>query len=149
MITNKVTLGIADLLRMYHAENMGTRQIGEKLDISSRRVHEYVARAHAAGISWPLPEGWGEKELKVAMMATPAKSEATQRPTPNFATMHGELQANPGLTMQDLYAQYRRQFPHGYCYSRFCNAYRAWKHEQQFAQVGSIGVAVGALLATV
>ena len=37
-------------------------------------VHEYLERAAAAGIGWPLPEGWGEEELEAKLFGNPAGS---------------------------------------------------------------------------
>lgn len=124
----EATWGIKDVLRMHHEERLGPRQIGEKLKVSSRRVHECIARAHAAGVTWPIPHHWGEQELRKAL-SVPKQAVPSERPLPSFEDIHACLQSDRSVTLQDLYAIYRREHPHGYCYSRFCNAYKAWKHE--------------------
>jgi hypothetical protein len=30
-------------------------------------VHEYLERAEAAGVGWPLPEDWSEEELEAKL----------------------------------------------------------------------------------
>ena len=37
-------------------------------------VHEYLERAAAAGIGWPLPEGLGEEELEAKLFGEPARA---------------------------------------------------------------------------
>ncbi len=128
----QATWGIKDVLRMHHEERLGSRQIGEKLNVSSRRVHECIARAHAAGVAWPVPSHWTEEDLRKAL-SIPKKAVPPERPLPDFEAMHSCLQLDRSVTLQDLYAIYRLENPHGYCYSRFCNAYRAWKHERSAA----------------
>ncbi len=129
------TWGIKDVLRMHHEEKLGPRQIGEKLNVSSRLVHECIARAHAAGVSWPIPPHWGEDELR-RTLSIPKKEVPSERPLPDFAAMHAILQADRSVTMQDLYSIYRQQNPHGYCYSRFCNSYKAWKYDNAASAIG-------------
>ena len=42
-------------------------------------VHEYLERAVAAGIGWPLPEGLGEKELEAKLFGNqPLQAGAVQ-----------------------------------------------------------------------
>ncbi|MBL8177486.1 MAG: hypothetical protein JNK48_22610 [Bryobacterales bacterium] len=135
----QATWGIKDVLRMHHEEQLGPRQIGEKLNVSSRRVHECIARAHAAGVSWPVPVNWTEDDLRKAL-SIPSKDVPAERPLPDFEAVHACLQADRSLTLQNLYAVYRQEHPHGYCYSRFCNAYKAWKHEHIHGAAGIAAV---------
>lgn len=131
----QATWGIRDVLRMHHEERLGPRQIGERLNVSSRRVHECIARAHAAGVTWPVPAHWSEDDLHKAL-SIPKKAVPAERPLPDFAAIHACLQRDRSVTLQNLYAVYRDQHPHGYCYSRFCNAYKAWKHEHMATAAG-------------
>ncbi len=51
----------------------------------------------------------------------------TQRPTPDFARLHQELQSHRHLTLGLLWEEYRQNHPDGYGYSRFCELYRRWR----------------------
>ena len=53
-------------------------------------VHEYLERAVAAGIGWPLPEGLGEEELEAKLFGNqPVQAAAVrQRPEPDWKTIH-------------------------------------------------------------
>jgi len=46
---------IREILRM-NALGLSTRQIGHSLQVARSSVGEYLKRAAAAGLSWPLPE---------------------------------------------------------------------------------------------
>jgi hypothetical protein len=40
---------------------LGQRAIARACSISQSTVHEYLKRAEAAKIPWPLPEGWDQE----------------------------------------------------------------------------------------
>jgi transposase len=92
-------------------------------------VHEYLERALAAGIGWPLPEGVGEEELEVRLFGSqPVQARATpQRPQPDWKVVHEELQRHRHLTLQLVWEEYRQANPDGYRYSWFCDRYQQWR----------------------
>ena len=45
----------------------GQRQIARNCRMGLSTVHEYLERAEAAGVSWPLPEDWSEEELEAKL----------------------------------------------------------------------------------
>ena len=47
---------IKEVLRLKWAGGLSDRQIAHSLSVSRPTVAEYVRRAQAAGLSWPLPE---------------------------------------------------------------------------------------------
>jgi len=49
---------IREVLRLHFELGMGQREIARACSISQSTVHEYLKAATAAGVSWPLPEGW-------------------------------------------------------------------------------------------
>jgi transposase len=57
-------------------------------------VHEYLERATAAGIAWPLPEGLSEEELEAKLFGNQAVQARTlrQRPQPDWKAIHEQLQ---------------------------------------------------------
>jgi transposase len=88
-------------------------------------VREYVQRAEAAGLSWPLPEGLSDGELETRLFP-PAPSVEGPRALPDWAAIHRERQ-RPGVTLLLLWEEYRTSHPAGYGYSRFCDLYREWR----------------------
>ena len=56
---------IQEILRLRYALGLGQRQIARSCSIAQATVHEYLKRAQAAGITWPLPEGWEICKMRV------------------------------------------------------------------------------------
>ena len=42
-------------------------QIARSCSIGHGTVYEYLQRAQAVGVSWPLPEGWEDRQLEAAL----------------------------------------------------------------------------------
>lgn len=49
---------IKEVLRLRFELGLGQRAIARACSISQSTVHEYLKRAKAAKIPWPLPESW-------------------------------------------------------------------------------------------
>jgi Sigma-70, region 4 len=56
-----------ELLRLRFELGLGQRQIARSCGMDLGTVHDYLERAAAAGIGWPLPEGWSEEELEAKL----------------------------------------------------------------------------------
>lgn len=104
-------------------------QIARRCSISQASVSKCLKRARAAGLSWPLPEGWDEAELEEALFGHPLRRYETRRPMPDFAHRHQELQSNRHPTLQLLWEEYRQTYPDGYSYSQFCELYHRWPRQ--------------------
>ena len=110
-----------EVLRLHFELGLRQREIARACSISQGAVHNYLKKAAAAGITWPLPEGWDEKRIEEALFGE-------QRPVdrlsgaccPDFPTLHEELQRHRHLTLQLAWEEYRQTNPDGYRYSRFC-----------------------------
>jgi len=116
-----------DVLRLRFELGLSQDQIARSCSISQGAVSKYLQRAQAAGVTWPLPEGWDEARLEELLYGhAPRRVYETQRPTPDFASLHQELQSHRHLTLQLLWEEYRQSHPDGYGYSRFCELYHRW-----------------------
>ena len=62
---------IKEVLRLKHELGLGQRQIARSCGIGQATVAEYLKRAAAAGIGWPLPEGLEEDQLEKAVFVSP------------------------------------------------------------------------------
>ena len=51
---------IKEVLRLRNELKLDQRQIARSCSISVSTVHEYLKRAEAAKVGWPLPEGWDD-----------------------------------------------------------------------------------------
>ena len=59
-----------EVLRLRLELGLGQRQIARSCGMGLGTVHDYLERAAAAGIGWPLPEGWSEEELEAKLFGT-------------------------------------------------------------------------------
>ncbi|MFH1739858.1 MAG: IS21 family transposase, partial [bacterium] len=116
---------IKEVLRLRWACGLSQRQIAESCSIARSTVGEYVLRAQAAGLSWPLPEDLDEAQLEAMLFPVREGREARGCPLPDWAEVHRELKRK-GVTLSLLWMEYKAQHPGGYQYSRFCDLYREW-----------------------
>jgi DNA-binding transcriptional regulator LsrR (DeoR family) len=78
-----------DVLRLRFELGLSQDQIARSCSISQGAVSNYLKRAQAAGVTWPLPEGRDEARLEEALYGhSPRRIYETQRPTPDFANLH-------------------------------------------------------------
>ena len=66
-------------------------------------VHEYLQRAQAAGVGWPLPEGWDEEKLEAAVSGSALRARPEKSPPPDFAALHEQRQRHAHVTLQLLW----------------------------------------------
>ncbi|MCZ6612829.1 MAG: IS21 family transposase [Planctomycetota bacterium] len=116
---------LRDALRL-EASGLSRRQIAVSLNIGRTAARTYLDRAHAAGLSWPLPDGLSDETLERLLFPPPGKTPNQQRVEPDWAQVHLESR-KPNVTLTLLWVEYRAIDPSGYGYSRFCDLYNAWK----------------------
>jgi transcriptional regulator with XRE-family HTH domain len=58
---------IREVLRLRFELGLGQRAIARACSISQSTVHEYLNRAAAAGVVWPLGEEWNEQRVEQAL----------------------------------------------------------------------------------
>jgi transposase len=122
---------INEILRLKHEKGLSVREIARSCALPASTVGDYLKRAEAASLSWPLPEPLSEEELLDRLMgggtqaAQGAADPPSVRPTPDWAKVHQELRRK-GVTLQLLWQEYRQDHPDGYGRSRFCALYQEW-----------------------
>ena len=121
---------IKEGLRLKFEVGLGLRQIARSCSIGLGTAHEYLQRAEASKITWPLGAEWDDDRLEAALVGGPPRSRPTVLPMPDFADLHRQRQRHPHLTQQLLWEEYRRANPDGYRYSRFCELYQCWRRKQ-------------------
>jgi transposase len=116
---------IQEILRLKWEKRLSHRAIACSCGISPGTVSEYVQRAQAAGLSWPLPVELTEEALYARLFppAPPAASRTIAQP--DWAHLHTELRRK-NVTLRLLWVEYREAHPDGYGYSQFCEHYRQW-----------------------
>lgn len=122
---------IKEVLRLKYELGLGQRQIARSCSIGLGTVNDYLARADAAGIKWPLPDGWDEQRVEGELYGSePVRGRQAERHAPDFAALHEQRQKNKSVTLQLLWEEYRAANPDGYQYSRFCHLYQRWRGAQ-------------------
>jgi transposase len=118
---------LREILRLLSAGDVAVREIARRTGVAPSTVRATVKRLHEAGLSWPLPEGFGDAELGALLYTNAGKKPGHRRcPEPDWAAMHRELKRKH-VTLSILWDEYIEQHPDGFRYSRFCELYRAWE----------------------
>lgn len=121
---------LREVMRLRFELHLGYQQIGRSCAIGVSTVCKYLKRAEAAGLTWPLPEGWDDACVDAALFprsTPPANERRPARSRPDFVSIHEQLQQHRHLTLQLLWEEYRQANPDGYRYSRFCELYQRWR----------------------
>ncbi len=116
---------IHEVLRLKWESKLSNRSIAHSCGVSPTTVSEYVRRAQAAGLSWPLPEALDEDQLYRLLFPKPAPPSERVIPEPDWQLIHTELRRK-SVTRRLLWLEYRETHSDGYGYSRFCEIYRLW-----------------------
>lgn len=114
---------LKEILRL-HAAGHSQHQISRSCGVARSTVAQYVQRAEAAGLPWPLPESLDQAALERRLFPKP-RSAAAPRPIPDGARVHQALR-RPGVTLWLLWHEYKAVYPEGYQYTWFCQQYRGW-----------------------
>ena len=120
---------IKEILRLKHEAGLSNRAIAGACKVSNSTVGEYLRRAKAVGIEWPLGD-IGEEELYEKLFPSrQAVIPERNYSMPDWKEVHKEKRKK-GVTLQLLWQEYKEQYPEGYQYSQYCEHYRRWKHSQ-------------------
>lgn len=115
---------IRQVLRLGLEAGMSQRSISSSLAISRAVVTDYLTRAAAAELTWPLPADMDDAKLEGKLFPVPVDS--VRRPEPKWELVHQELKAKGG-TLQVLHQEFLAEYPFGVGYSLFCERYRQWQ----------------------
>lgn len=120
---------IREVLRLKFESRLSNRKIASSTSIARSTVSDYVQRAIAAGLSWPLPEDMDDGRLEQVLFGQVSHIPEDQRPPLDFSKIHSELKRK-GMTLMLLWHEYKAENPQGYQYSQFCHHYRQWRDKQ-------------------
>lgn len=121
---------LREVMRLRFELHLGYQQIGRSCSIGVSTVCKYLKRAEAAGLTWPLPEGWDNARVEAALFprsGPPVTERPPARSKPDFVSIHEQLRQHRHLTLQLLWEEYRQVNPDAYRYSRFCELYQRWR----------------------
>jgi transposase len=126
---------IKDVLRLTHDGHLNTQQVALSLNISRSTVKNYQERAEKAGLSWPLPEDLTEEALEQKLFPPLVSLRAPGKARPDFDYIYRELKTHKkfNLTLDQLWREYKEQYPDGYQYSQFCELYRGYRDKLDYS----------------
>jgi len=119
---------IKEILRLKWECGLSKQKIAQSCGVERSTAADYLLRAAAAGLSWPLPEGLTEAELEPRLFPGNPKRSSRKRPLPDWSAVHKELRKK-GVTLALLWTEYMLEHPGGYQYTQLCNYYRTWKKD--------------------
>ena len=129
---------IKEVLRLKYSHELSERQIASSCGIGRATVAEYLMRARAAGLGWPLPVELDDATIEAKLFPHGSgKAERVQPPMPDCEQLHRELQSHKHVTLQLLWQEYKEAHPDGYQYSQFCEHYRRWEKKLDLVLRGS------------
>lgn len=112
-----------EILRL-DVQEVSKRGIAASCKCSRNTITEVLEQAEKKGISWPLPEDLGDRELQKILF--PEKHVKDERHLPDMDYVHKEM-AKTGVTLSLLWHEYvivcrnGNQIP--YSYRQFCRVY--------------------------
>jgi transposase len=116
---------IREILRLKWDCGLSQRQIAESCAVARPTITEYLQRAEAAGVAWPLPAELDDEALERLLFPVQGSPRAEARPIPQWTEVHQELKRK-GVTLFLLWQEYKAAHPAGYGYTWFCTRYRTW-----------------------
>lgn len=121
---------IREVLRLHHECGLSTRQVARAVGLAKSSVLDYVHRARAVGLQWPLPAKMDDMALEELLFPNKSSEvkQAQRRKTLNFSYLDQQMKRK-NVTLILLWEEYKRQYPGGYQYSRFRELYRKWKKQ--------------------
>ena len=106
---------IKEVLRLRSA-GLSTRQIAASIGAPSSTVADYLKRAGAAGLAWPLPDKTDENDLERQLFPAMHSSKASSK-KPDYGYIHNELKKK-NVTMTLLWTEHLSDNPGGYRYTQ-------------------------------
>lgn len=92
---------VSEVLRLSLEQKLSVRQVARSCNLARSTVADYLARAHRANLSWPLPEGMDEARLEGLLFPSPEKG-VQQRTPLEFLYIRNELRRKH-VTLQLLW----------------------------------------------
>ena len=92
---------IREVLRLKFECQLSNRKIADSTCVARTTVGDYIQRAKAAGLSWPLAEDMDDGRLEQILFDQVAHKPKDQRPPLDFSEIHKELKRK-GVTLMLL-----------------------------------------------
>lgn len=119
---------IREILRLSWGLGLRPGEVAASCNIARSTVQDYLLKAQAAGLSWPLAPEMDDAALENLLFARVGRPKA-ERPLPDFSEVARSLKSHKGMSLALEWQRYISSNPHGYQYSYFCELFQEWsKH---------------------
>ena len=116
---------IRDIIRLQE-QGLGYRQIGRALRISHPVVSQYVRDFKATGLSYADITEIGDQEL-LELLNGGRKADARYGALGTWFERCARELKRVGVTIHQIWEEYRQEQPDGYGYSQFCYHFQVWR----------------------
>ena len=103
---------IREILRLKWELQLSERVIARSCCTSRSTVADYIRRAEAAGLKWPLPENQSDNQLSELLYPKNQQPSLKAAALPDWEKTHLELRRK-GVTLRLLWAEYLEKYPQG------------------------------------
>jgi transposase len=121
---------IREVLRLHFECGRDNREIAAACALSPSTVHDYLARAGGAELTWEQASTLSDVEVETRLFKLVGRTEPHERLPIDFVHVHAEMR-RPAVTLQLLWEEYRGDHPQPglrpYAYSQFCDLYARWR----------------------
>jgi transposase len=126
MVTARLSVRkIREILRLSWGLGLKPGQVATSCNIARSTVQEYLLKAQAAGLSWPLALELDDGALEALLFSRVGRPR-TERPLPDFDDVARSLRSHKGMSLALEWQRYISANPRGYQYSYFCQLYLEW-----------------------
>jgi transposase len=113
---------IRQVLQLHFGARGSARVIAGTVGVGRSTVQDYLARAVAAGLVWPLPPELTDDALEQLLFPAPRNRPGARRYVePDWSALVREMK-RPGVNLSVLFEEYQGAHPDGYAYSRYVAA---------------------------
>ena len=124
---------ITEILRLKFGVGLSMRAVALSLNVGYGTVANYIKRAEAAGLDWPLPPDIDERSLGRLLFPSTGATTHSGFIDLDYRSIYQELKS-PIVTKLLLWQEYRERNPdNGYSYAQFCHRYRVWQGTQKLS----------------
>ena len=118
---------IKEVLRLKYTCGLGEREIAQSCQVSRTTVGNYLKRAEAEGLTWPVIVGLSETELESRLLRW--GNSPADPPRPDCQYIYDQLRdyKKVNLTLTQLWLEYLEHHSDGYQYTQFCEYYHRWR----------------------
>lgn len=115
---------IRKVLQYVLVDGLSQAKTSKLLGISRFSVAEYIKRAKAANLTWPLDANLSDRELEELLFPKGKKKRGL--PQPDWDWVHKQMKMR-GATLMEIHREYLETHPDGLKYRRFCDLYKEYK----------------------